>query len=151
MKDFTDPSNVIEILEQICKLPTLGDIQPLLIKTFPTWIIGSMSGYSLDYPTLNDNWVEICQKMNIKPTEILLVEDLFLQDASLPAEHQTHKLVNTFAEILTRSGFVIRRKCDLFPCNNCGRAIPQSHIYDLMKKQGLQVPEVWSTFCSTCL
>jgi hypothetical protein len=140
--NFIDPRNTPQIIEKIKSLPTLGDIKPLLDETFPDWIIGSMTEYSSDYPHLQRNWETICKTAKIKPVGIVIVKDIVFDD--------NHTLIQMFAETLTKAGFVVRRKGELMPCDNCNSAIPHPNLYDKMKLGGLPVPKRWARTCMNC-
>jgi hypothetical protein len=140
---YQDPENVDEIIDEIKKLPTIGDIKPIVDKYFPKWIIGTIYDYSEDYPTLRSNWHTVCNMMKVKPTQIMVVDSDLVFDTN-------HKLIVLLSEILTRSGFCVRSKNHIFSCKNCGKGIPQSTVYDLLKSKNIKVPNVWSTICEKC-
>ena len=139
---YRDPANVAEIITSIKEAQTLGDCIKIVETHYPNWILGIMDGYSSDYPSLDKNWEEICSKNRIEKKKIVLVEYCFFDDS--------HRLISVVCEILTLSGFCVRTKNDLFPCNSCGYALPQSHVYDLLKGKGEQIPENWSVYCEKC-
>lgn len=139
---FTDPLNTKQLMNTIKTLPTLGDIKPLLDKVFPEWIIGSMEKYSNDYPHLQKNWEIVCKKTGTTPMGIIIVKEMYFDDS--------HKLLQLFAETMTRAGFVVRRKGELMPCDNCNLAIPHPNLYDKMKIANLPVPKRWSRTCTIC-
>jgi hypothetical protein len=143
MNEYCDPPNVDEILEQIRNLPTLGDIKPLVDEYFPGWLIGTIDEYSKDYPSLDKNWKTICNKLNVRPAKIIIVDcNMMLDDK--------HKLISLFSEILTKSGFCVRSKNHLFACKKCGRALAQPEFYDLLKTNNNVVPQIWSVICEKC-
>jgi len=143
LDSYSDPSNTQDILKQISNTADLGGVREILDKVFPTWIVGMIPNYSKDYPHLQNNWDLICKKLGVERTSILVVENI-VQD-----EH--HVLIQTFAELLCRSGFCVRRKSEFFPCYKCGAALPTQILYDLMKeKMSHNIPKNWGTTCSTC-
>jgi hypothetical protein len=142
---YGDPPNVDEVLQLIKSFPSLGDVVHLVEQYYPDWILGIMSGYSIDYPTLTQNWEEICLKNNVTPKQIVVCQGIYFDSS--------HLVLKTFSEILTLSGFCVRTKNDLFPCNKCGLALPQSHLYDLLKEKVEyedDIPPVWSVLCQDC-
>jgi hypothetical protein len=143
MSNYVDPPNVESIIEEIKQLPTLGDIKPLVDKYFPEWIVGSINEYSRDYLMLENNWKNVCKKLNVKPTNIIIVDSNIVLD-------DNHKLVSLFSEILTKSGFCVRSKHHLFPCKKCGRALPQPEFYDILKSNHANIPGKWSVVCENC-
>lgn len=143
MSSFVDPENSSEILESLTNIATLGEVHELVQKIFPSWIVGALPAYSRDYQQTQNNWEIMCVKLNVKPTQVLCVEDFAFDD--------NHTLIRTFAEIFTRSGFSVRRKSEIVPCEGCGLAIPSPTLYEIMKENGNPVPQTWSNRCSTCL
>jgi hypothetical protein len=142
---YLDPPNVEEILDQIKSCPTLGDVVQTVTRLYPDWILGVLPDYSPDYPILTENWHNICFKNNVEPKKIVLVQSIYFDDI--------HVILKTFSEILTLSGFCVRTKNDLFACNKCGLALPQSHLYDLLKEKVEDIddiPPVWSVLCEDC-
>lgn len=143
MSKYIDPPDVETIINEIKNLPTLGDIKPLVDKYFPEWIIGTIEGYSKDYIFLENNWKNVCNKMNVSPTKIIIVDSNIMMDGN-------HKLISLFAEILTKSGFCVRSKNHFFACKKCGRALPHTETYDIFKNNNNIIPETWSTICEKC-
>lgn len=139
---YLDPDNVNDIKEEIKNAPTLGDLKNILDKVFPSWIQGFINDYSEDYPELRKHWENICFENQTQPKQIILVDFISFDES--------YSLIRIFAEILTLSGFCIRSKNELFSCKKCGKALPQSHVYNLIKESGQTVPEVWRTICSNC-
>lgn len=142
IEKYNDPPNVDEILEKIRTLPTIGDIKKLTDEYFPDWIVTVMDDYSDDYPHLRKNWHAICQMAKIKPTQIMIVEDIL--------RGENNKLIRAFAECFTYSGFVVRRKAEFFPCDVCGKAIPSISLWQYMKDKNMNVPENWFVTCQKC-
>jgi len=134
---FVDPTDKDEILNKLKELPTLGDVKKLVDEVFPGWFTGIIKRYSLDYPQLQKNWEDICNKNNVSPLEILLVRNIIWDD-------DNHILVKTFCELFTRSGFSVRRLGEYFPCEICDLALPNKNICEL-----LQTP--FKTTCQKCL
>lgn len=143
MISYKDPENIDSILDEIKKAPTLGDIKILIDKYYPNWIIDVIEKYSLDYPNLNSNWMTVCKKCNTTPKKILIVCQICLID-------KEHVLLNTFCELLTRSGFCVRKYDDFVKCKKCSRAIPCIELYNVLKNNGNKVPECWSEVCTEC-
>jgi hypothetical protein len=140
---YKDPENVDFIIEEIKSLPTLKEVKPIVDKYFPSWIIGTVKDYSIDYPTLKNNWIIVCNGLKISPLEIIII------DSDLTVDNE-HKLIGLFCEILTRSGFCVRSKNHLTTCETCNLAIPTQHIYQMMKANGIKVPIFWTKKCSKC-
>ena len=139
---YSDPENLDEILECIKSLKTMGEISEYCIKIFPTWLIGKIKRFSSDYPHLTKNWKTICDSIGTFPKEIIIVDRVFFDS--------NHKLIHTFSELFTRSGFVVRQNNDWFECKVCGDALPSKVAYDIFKKANIQVPDTWDTICTTC-
>jgi len=144
MAEYVDPENVVDIKEQIKNAPNLGSLKLILDKVFPGWIKGLVDDYSDDYPILKKNWLEMCTKNKVIPTKIMIVDFVSFEEE--------YSLLRIFCEILTLSGFCVRSKQEIFPCKICKRAIPQLHIYNLMKTNGERmIPDVWQTSCQKCV
>ena len=101
-----------------------------------------LNRFSKDYPHMENNWNSLITKHNMRKSQIIIVNYLI--------DDNYHRLINIFAELFTRSGFVIRTKDELFPCELCNSAIPSLVVYNKMKEQNLNIPENWSKKCSTC-
>jgi len=140
---FIDPPNVDEIIERIKKCPTMKDINDLLYEIYPKWILIYLDKYSEDYPQLQSNWEKIAEQYSIKKCQMVIVQKIINDDK--------HTLINTFAEIYTRSGFIVRTKDEIIPCEKCFSAIPNIETYENMKISGMPVPERWLRVCENCL
>lgn len=140
---YLDPDNVIEIKECITNAENLGKIKEIVDEIFPGWIVGTIKEYSEDYPELEKHWMNICFEKRVSQKEIMIVDFISFED--------TYSLIKIFCEILTLSGFCVRTQNELFQCKICKKAIPQEHIYNLMKKNGSNVPDVWRVMCKKCM
>ena len=140
---FIDPPNLNEIIDIIKNCPTMKDINDLLYEIYPRWIILYLDRYSDDYPHLQNNWENITSQYNTKKCQIVIVDKIINDD--------NHTLINIFAEIYTKCGFIIRTKDEIIPCEKCFSAIPNIETYENMKKSGLDVPELWLRVCQKCL
>ena len=61
-----------------------------------------------------------------------------------------HLLIELLANIYTMSGFIVRTKYEIIPCEKCLAAIPTKMVYEKLKKKNLPVPEEWSNLCKDC-
>ena len=142
--DYKDPRNKDQILNKLKSAKTLKDIEVLVKKTFPTWIIGFIDDYSDDYSMFKKNWVKICGELKTKPTQIMVVEQLF--------EGKEFSLLNIFADTYTRVGFNVKRIVEIMPCKVCGKALLRQPVYQLLKdKDCKDIPNKWSDVCSKCV
>lgn len=139
---YIDPPTTPYILSKIMSLPTVGDIKKLADEIFPDWFVTTMNVYCQDYPHLMSNWKKICKMTNVKPAQIMIVEECVF-DAS-------HSLVRAFSECFTSVGFSVRRKLEYVPCDHCGCAVPTEIMWKLFKDKGIQVPDNWSQWCVGC-
>ena len=139
--NYKDPENVEEILERLKTLPTLKEVKELIDQVFPTWIVTAIPGYSNDYKFFQNNWIMISGMGHVPTTEILIVGDMVFDE--------DHILIRTFAELLTRSGFSVRRKQEFIPCETCGLAIPTLNFYNLIEERSV-IPPKWSSKCTSC-
>ena len=102
---YKNPTNAEQIKDEILNLKTIGEIKQFYVNMFPTFIICSIKKYSEDYPFLQNNWDKFCKENNVKPTEILIVDNFdFIQENSL---------VLLFCEIMSKVGFCVRKKMDI--------------------------------------
>lgn len=139
--NYQDPENIDEIMERLKTLPTLKEVKELIEEIFPNWMVAFIPRYSYDYEFFQKNWFKICQIGNISPTEILIIDDMIFDE--------NHYLIRTFAELLSRSGFSVRRKQEFFPCYKCGLALPTKDLYNMIEERSV-VPDVWSSKCKNC-
>ena len=146
LKEYTDkyrdPENRDEILGKLREKKTMKEVVELVKETYPEWIVTFMDRFSRDYAFLQHNWVTVCNKMGVRPTQIMIVEDVEQDD--------NHQVVRHFAECFTRSGFAVRRKMEFIPCENCGAALPSSMLYDFLKEKDNDVPDSWNKICRNC-
>ena len=142
LENFKNPPNHNEVIERIHSARNLGEVCEIIKETFPTWIVGLLKAYSSDYPSLDQNWKEICQKSDCPPTEILLVRELAYDEA--------YSLIHRCAELFTKAGFCVRRFKDIIPCSVCNAALPTAFWHERLKSTGKTVPEVWQNHCLGC-
>lgn len=140
---YIDPKNVKEIIESIKNCPTIKDINDLISKIFPDWILYYLVKYSDDYPHLEYNWNSAVNTYNLKKGKIIVVDEIKKDDS--------HSLVNLFCNIYTQVGFIVRDKTEIIPCEVCDKAIPAEELYNKMKKQNLNIPSKWNSKCIKCL
>lgn len=142
---YKDPPNASAIISKMYELPTLGDIKNLVDEVFPEWIVTVMGSYCANYPHLQENWNKVCQMIPVKPTAVLIAEELF------EPTDETHTVVNAFAECFTRAGFSVRRKVEYIPCTNCQQvAIPSKPVWMVFKEKNINCPTEWSSICYKC-
>jgi len=140
---YSDPSNAQEIIEELRNTPTIGGVNSLIARVFPDWLVTTMTGFCEYYPHLTTNWNILCDRIGIPPTEIIIVKELAFDD--------DHLLLRHFVECLTRSGFAVKRMADYVPCTKCEKiAVPTPQIHNVMKENGIQVPETNISVCKTC-
>lgn len=139
---YKDPHNIDNIISKILNTEKHNDIRNIIEETFPSWILGSTDSYCLDYPHLQKNWDHVCDKINTKKTQIVIVDYI--------NSDEDHKLIPIFCELMTRFGYCVRRKEEYIGCCNCGKAIPMIEIWKQMKLNGIKTPENWSKKCSNC-
>jgi hypothetical protein len=142
INDYSDPPNLEEIKTHLSTLATLGEVKKYVEEILPGWFIGLLKNYSDDYSHLNSNWQKVCEKIGCEKTEIILVKDL--------SHEPNYTLISLLAEIFTRAGFSVRRSQEYFPCAICGKALPNLFLWNTMKANNFNVPEVWSEKCMSC-
>ncbi len=144
MSKYLDPSDYEQVIESVKTMRTLGEVKNLIDTIYPGWIKGMIECYSDDYPSLTESWKNICEnELKVKPVAIIVLDRLPLSEDFV--------LVNFFAETLTRAGFCVRRKEEVIACYKCSKAIPSSSLYDMLKRKGEQIPDVWARSCVSCV
>jgi len=139
---YLDPPDAAHILERMRQVRTMGELKGIADAAFPDWFVTTMEVYCPDYPHLQQNWYKVCQKIGVRPTQIMIVEDI-LHD-------EDHSVVANFAECFTRAGFSVKRKYEFIPCENCGSAVPTQLMWQLLSEKGFTVPNTWSEKCVGC-
>ena len=114
---FTDPANKEEIYSRIQKVTNGTEIYSLVMEVFPDWILEECKNYEPIYSSFSDNWVKVSSKFFQKPRKILIVNQIVFEDPD-----NEYTILKMFCEILTRTGFCVRRKEELKRCNECGLA-----------------------------
>lgn len=143
MTTYQDPSNMEEIVKELKEMKTMGDVNELAKRTFPDWIVATLPRFCDGYPHLNSNWIVLCKRIGINPTQILIVRELSMSD--------NHKLLRMFIECFTQAGFSVRSMTDYIPCTKCEVvAVPTPQVYGIMKEKGLKIPEINTMTCSDC-
>jgi hypothetical protein len=140
---FLDPPDTHQILASLSTLETCKDIVDLINRVFPNWIVGSIKDYSKDYSYLSRNWKAVCKKAkNVKQTEIIVVSYMIFD--------KEHVAIAMFAEMLTASGYCVRRVEEIGTCEICSLGIPSRNMWTLLKENKMHVPKIWSPKCSNC-
>ena len=140
---YNNPSNIDEIMEELKICKTLGDVKALTEKVFPDWFVTTLPRFCNDYPHFQKNWELVCQKIGVKPTQIMIVEEV--------EQGPNYTLIQNFAECFTRAGFVVRKQMEFIPCSKCGAAVPTQLVYKQLQEKIITVPPRWSETCSSCL
>ena len=150
MSEFADPENIEYLIYKVKNVHSVAEVINIAEETFPNWISSSSTEYSEDYSYFNSNWTSMVELLkeklgnqNIKKERIVLVKDIGLE--------QNKKLINMFADILTRSGFIVRCISDFKPCEYCGRILPTKDFYEIIKKVNTKnVPVEYLSHCKRC-
>jgi hypothetical protein len=123
----------------ITDLPNIQSVLEYIDEKYPKWVYKICDKYSNDYNYLNSNWVQMARVFNTTKKKIIIVENM-LEDE-----------LYTFAELLTKVGFIIRTKDEYIYCSKCNKCIPTEKTFNIMKEKNIQfIPESYSTFCSSC-
>ena len=101
---------------------------------FPTWIVTYIKEYSPEYPSLTQNWHDMCENFGIKPKLIIIVD--YMQFT------ENHTLIQTFGELFTEAGFSVRDKTQFIPCVKCKKAYPSQELHIMIRNKGEKVPDV---------
>lgn len=143
---FKDPENLDEELKCFSTFSNVADMVSQVNTVFPSWYVGLIVKYSDDYPDLTKAWALACKDLNpeLTPKAIIVTRDEWV-------ETPDHILSNRYCEMLSWLGFSVRKMSDLVTCAVCHAAIPQVHMYELLKESPeLQLPSTWSNKCSCC-
>lgn len=141
-KDPSDKDKLTELLNRIKTIKNPDEYLQFMNEVFPTWLLYTIERYSKDYPTLENNWKVICDKIGCSKKKIVIVDGIY--------HDNDHLLLNIFCEQMTREGYIVRRYGELSKCISCESAIPSEQVYEKMKSNGIKVPSKWSNKCSTC-
>ena len=115
----------------------------MINRTFPDWQVAALQGFCSGYPHLNFNWGVLCEKIKVKPAQIIVVRELEFDN--------NHIVLRSFVECLVRAGFAVKRMVDYVPCNKCGMiAVPTPQIHNLMEEKGIAVPDKNLPMCMGC-
>jgi len=154
---YLDPSYADQIINLIKKAPSMKEVQQVIDKYYPTWIVKKIPKYSKDYELLNLTWRNMARQLRCKRQEILLVESIEFDEK--------HTVINILGEIFTKIGFSVRRIDEIIPCRVCGFGIPNRMLYNEMKKRrddyetgkiknattfSNTCPDEWSDCCCSC-
>jgi hypothetical protein len=123
----------------INELATMKDVFDFINILYPNWILYILDDYSSNYPHLSYNWKFLNEQHNVPSQKIILI-DKFENDDHL-----------SFAEVLTKTGCVVRTISEFSPCSVCKKiAVPTLPIHEKIQKAGKDVPKVWSDKCKNC-
>lgn len=131
-----------EVLDKIKGCKTLKQIEILMKEILPGWCLGFLNKFSDDYPVLTKNWYSMCKKINIKPTQIMLVKNIDISKKQTPE--------SLFSECFSKAGFCVRRITEFNYCPNCLSAIPTEKLYNIIKENNNNIPKKWSQYCINC-
>lgn len=135
IEKYIDPPDVDSITKEIYEKRTLKDIVDYVNEIFPGWIILFSDKYSLSYETLTENWHKTCEKLETKPAQILIVDDI--------NPDESHKLTILFCELFTKAGFSVRSKEQVSLCKKCECIYPSSVMHTVMRECDATIPDVW--------
>lgn len=147
-ENYEDPdeTTILKIVEDFKQLTTHEEIYSLINSIFPNWIIYVSDRYSTDYPHLEKNWEVICQKTNCEKQKIVMVDKIFNPDPQ-----KNHNLLNFFCEVMSVSGYIVRRQEEFTVCTACNASIPSEKLFNVMKEKKVPLNlDVWSNICSEC-
>ena len=128
-------------MEEIKSCRTILEVKNLMEKMLPGWCLGFSSKFSLDYPQLTANWNKVCENLNTRRAQIMIVK--YIEEGKKDPE-------NIFADCFSGAGFCVRRATEFRACPKCGDVIPTKIMYDWMKRNKMTVPEEWSEKCTCC-
>lgn len=142
---YEDPSNYTELLSELGELAgNHNAIYEFINRVFPGWILYSVDDYSKDYSYLENNWKFMCVKLSIDKGKIVIVDAIHFDDS--------HKLLGEVCDMMTKSGYIVRRKEELIPCTVCGKALMSEPLWMKMRNTPIQevIPREWAERCGGC-
>lgn len=145
---YQDNENSALIIEELKSCTTPLDLLNLIYKEFPDWILHVVSSYSIDYPSLQQNWFNVLIETNKKsgfnatPQAILLVSQLQFGT--------TYTTITSMCELLTIMGYVVRRSSEFVICPVCTRAIPCKKLFNTLVSMNKPHPIEWNSSCENC-
>lgn len=142
--NYTDPSNLDDIVEQIKNVQTFEGIYQIVNTVFPNWILKFIPNYCLNYPHIQQNWYHICRQNNLKPSQIIIVNYL--------SDDREHRLMNIFLDVFYSSGFVVRLNQHYDVCPTCQSfAVPTEYMYRCFVERNIpNIPSTWTPTCYNC-
>jgi hypothetical protein len=129
-----------EIIDKLNASTTVEEVERVIETYYPNWLVISLDAYSNDYPHLQKNWHLLCEKMNVQPQKIVLVNSIDFGD--------TPTTQNKICDFMTKHGYVVRRTSEFIACAVCEKAIPCLGIWNMLKHKKFPVPQTWSNTCS---
>ena len=142
--NYTDPSNLDDIVEQIKNAQTFEGIYQIVNTVFPNWILKFVPHYCPNYPHIQQNWYHICRQNNLKPAQIIIVNYL--------SDDKEHRLMNIFLDVFYSSGFVVRLNQHYDICSRCQSfAVPTEYMHRCFVERNIpNIPSVWTPTCYNC-
>jgi hypothetical protein len=132
-----------------CKLLSANDEQEgieLINEIAPDWIISICEKYSKDYPTLENNWTFFCEKFGTKKGRILLVNKIVMDP-----RREDFREMDILCNILSKKGYIIRRKEEFKFCEKCNSVLPSVGVYNKLKENKITpIPHIWAPNCQNC-
>jgi len=139
---YEDGPNKDKILHAIHNAPNIIDVMDIIGKHYPDWIVTFMHSYCEDYPQLQENWEKMCIHMEVKPTQIMIVEYIDFSDK---------QIIRTLSELFTRAGFSVKHVLEFIPCSKCDKAVPTEYLHNKFTQDKSKViPRKYSSTCSKC-
>jgi len=145
-RDLVSDQELEQTLDKILHFDNEFQLNEYVYVLLPQWILHRSEHYATEYPKLEENWYRLCASWNTTPREILIVQ--YLPD---PSQFSQYQVLMAVCNQLTRYGYVVRNKSELFPCRQCNRALLTQKVYDFLVTRNPQsVPKRWSAVCQSC-
>lgn len=91
----------------------------------PNLIVAQGTKFNSNYKHLTDNWHHVCRKLNCQPAQILLL-------SKYPEDVNSSPFLHYICEMLTQSGFCVRKAEHYTHCDNCNSISPTEQTHNLM-------------------
>jgi len=120
---MTEPLNYKQLLTEFSQLNNEQKVA-FLNQHCPELIVASGTKFHPQYKHLTDNWNYVCQKLGCQPAKILLL--------SKYPENSDNQFLYYICEMLTNSGFCVRKSEHYGRCLNCGVICPTETTHNIM-------------------
>lgn len=146
--DFRDNISLETANTALRECKTIEEVKSFINVVMSDWIVSYHNTYSMDYPYLINNFIQVCKRYKTEPKGIVLVR-------YIPGENDLiseYRVLTRFLDVMAANGFCVRRQSEFFPCKKCDCLIPVRPLYSKLKFTSPEsVPSVWIDTCKKCV